>query len=364
MTRAIGIDPGTLSFDVCGLEGDHLFLDRTIPSAELVAQPEVLVDMLQLAAPVDLIVGPSGYGLPWVRAQDLTSEQMNLIVLSDERDRGHDAIVGGMHGILQMLKESGLPVCFAPGVIHLSTVPVHRKVNRIDMGTADKLCAVTLGIWDQSRHLGIDYHETSFIYVELGGAFMAVMAVEKGQVVDGMGGTEGCIGYLASGAMDGELAYLLGSFHKEILCSGGVAYIAGKPQLSPEELVVLAQSDVRCRLAWEAFLEGIVKYVAAEMSIVPSAREILLSGRLCHIEEITHKVRRRLSAFAPVRKVKGFAQVTKEAAQGAALIAEGVAGGAHKRLVEVMGLWETSGTVLDHLYIKDAGALRKKFFDS
>ena len=364
MIRAIGIDPGTLSFDVCGLEGDRLFLDRTISSAELVAKPEVLVDMLQLAAPVDMIVGPSGYGLPWVRAQDITSEQMKLIVLSQERDRGHDAIVGGMHGIINMLKESGLPVCFAPAVIHLSTVPVHRKVNRIDMGTADKLCAVALGIWDQSRHLEIDYHETSFIYVELGGAFTAVMAVEKGKVVDGLGGTSGCMGYLSSGAMDGELAYLLGSFHKEILCSGGVAYIAGKPQLSPEELVALARSDARCRLAWEAFLEGLVKYVAAEMSIVPSSREILISGRLCRIEEITDKVSRRLSAFAPVRKVKGFARVTKEAAQGAALIAEGLVGGSHKRLVEVMGLCETNGTVLDHLYVKDAEALRQRLFDS
>jgi len=143
-----------------------------------------------------------------------------------------------------------------------------------------------------------------------------------------------------------------------------VAYIAGKPQLSPEELVALAQSDARCRLAWKAFLEGLVKYVAAEMSIVPSSREILISGRLCRVEEITAKVCRRLSAFAPVRKVKGFAGVTKEAAQGAALIAEGLAGGSHKRLVDVMGLCETSGTVLDHLYVKGAEALRHKFFDS
>ena len=47
MIRAIGIDPGTLSFDVCGLEGDHLFLDRTISSAELATKPEVLMDILQ-----------------------------------------------------------------------------------------------------------------------------------------------------------------------------------------------------------------------------------------------------------------------------------------------------------------------------
>lgn len=364
MVRAIGIDPGTLSFDVCGLEGNHLFLDRTISSTELVSKPEVLVDMLHLAAPVEMIVGPSGYGLPWVRAQDLTSEQMKLMVLSKERDRGQDAIVGGMHGIFQMLKESGLPICFAPAVIHLSTVPLHRKVNRIDMGTADKLCAAALGIWDQSRHLEIDYHETSFIYVELGGAFTAVMAVEKGKVVDGLGGTAGCLGYLSSGAMDGELAYLLGNFHKEILCSGGMAYIAGKPELSPQEFMALVPSDARCRLAWEAFLESLVKYVSAEISIVPSPREILISGRLCRIEKISDKVARRLSDFAPVRKVKGFARMAKEAAQGAALIAEGLAGGLNKKLVEVMELYKTSGSVLDHLYIKNSASLRQNLFAS
>ena len=363
MIRAIGIDPGTFSFDVCGLEGDHVFLDRTIASAELVANPEILIDILQRAAPVDMIVGPSGYGLPWVKAEDITDEHMQLIVLSKAQDRGHDAIVGGMRGILKMLKDSGLPIFFAPSVIHLSTVPEHRKANRIDMGTADKLCAAALGIWDQSQHLNIDYRETAFIYLEMGGAFTAVMAVEKGKVVDGLGGTAGSTGYLASGAMDGELAYLMGSFHKEVLCSGGVAYIAGKPRLSPEELVALSRSDSRCRLAWEAFIESLVKCVAAEMSIVPSAREILISGRLARIEEIADMVSDRLSVFAPVRKVKGFAEMTKEAAQGAALIAAGLAGGLQNRLVAAMELTDTSGTVLDHLYVANAGTLKQKLFD-
>ena len=58
-------------------------------------------------------------------------------------------------------KESGLPIYFAPSVIHLPTVPPQRKVNRIDMGTADKLCAVALGIRDQSMRPGIDYEATS-----------------------------------------------------------------------------------------------------------------------------------------------------------------------------------------------------------
>jgi predicted butyrate kinase (DUF1464 family) len=361
MIRAIGIDPGTLSFDICGLEGDRLFLERTIPSPELTAHPQILVDVLQSALPVDMIVGPSGYGLPWVRAQDLKREQIELLILSEDRDRGQDAVVGGMHRTLNLLKETGLPIYFVPAVIHLPSVPVHRKINRIDMGTADKLCAIALGIRDQSQRLKIAYDMTSFIYVEMGGAFTAVIAVKGGKVVDGLGGTSGALGYMALGAMDGELAYLLGSFNKNLLCTGGAASIAGQPDLPPKDFAARIQTDERCQIAWEAFMEGLVKSVAAETAVVSVPREILISGRLCHVRAIRHEVTRRLSAFAPVRRVKGFGGVTKQAAQGAAVIAEGLAGGIYRKLIEVMGLREASGTILDHLFVAGADTLRKKF---
>lgn len=377
MVRAVGVDPGTVSFDVCGVEGDRLFLDESIPSTDVAEDPQVLVDMLESAAPVDVIVGPSGYGLPWVSAHDLRPQHVDLMILDQKRDRsvaprpsprGQPTIVGGMGRMLRSLKESGLPITFAPAVIHLPTVPGHRKVNRVDMGTADKLCAVALGITDQARHLGIAYEETAFIYVELGGAFTAVIAVEGGKVVDGLGGTSGSLGYLALGAMDGELAYLLGDFDKGLLCSGGVAHVAGRPDLPPEDLVALVRTDARSRLAWEAFMEGLVKSVAAEMAVVPSPREILISGRLVRIPEVRQELTDRLSAsrdadrrLPPVRRVAGFAQVAKEAAQGAALIAEGLASGVHARLVEVMELREASGTVLDHLYVAGAETLRARY---
>ena len=111
MVRAVGIDPGTISFDVCGLEGDHPFLDTTVPSAEVAANPQVLVDLLQSVAPVDMIVGPSGYGLPWVSAQDLRPQDVDLLILSrkrldDGREPGRGAIIGGMRRMLRLLKES------------------------------------------------------------------------------------------------------------------------------------------------------------------------------------------------------------------------------------------------------------------
>lgn len=361
--RAVGIDPGTKSFDICGIEGDRLLLDISIPTAEVVANPKVLIDLLQSAAPLDMIVGPSGYGLPLVNAQDLGPREVDLMLLSAQRDRGRATVIGSMRGLLEQLKESRLPICFVPAVIHLATVPVHRKTNRIDMGTADKLCAVALGIRDQSQRLKIPYEETSFIYVELGGAFTAVLAVDQGKIVDGFGGTSGPLGYLAAGAMDGELAYLLGSFHKDLLCSGGMAYIAGKQEWEPEEIVAHSRTDARCSVAWQAFLESLVKSVAAEMSILAHTREILISGRLCRSSEISRQAADCLSPFAPVRRASGFARAAKEAAQGACLIAEGLAGGMHQRLIEIMEIRGARGTCLDYLYGNEADKLKGRFLE-
>lgn len=360
MARAIGIDPGTVSFDVCGRDGDRLFLDRTFPTAEVGADPGMLVDLLRSAGPVDIVVGPSGYGLPWVSAEDLGPREIDLLLLGDPRGGPLGTIVEGMGGILQALKESGLPLCFAPGVIHLPTVPDHRKVNRIDMGTADKLCAVALGAWDQSRHFGVPYNEVSFVYVEMGGAFTAVIAVEEGRVVDGSGGTSGAMGYQALGAMDGELAYLLGGFSKGNLATGGMAWIAGTPDRSPEEVVSLASTDHRAALAWEAFLEDMVKRVAGQMTVLAAPREILLSGRLSRVPEIVQEITRRLASFASVRKVGGYAPVSKEAAQGAALVGQGLVGGPLEGLVETMGLRGAHGSVLDHIYVGEAEELRRR----
>lgn len=361
MSRVIGIDPGTVSFDLCGLEDGRVFLDTTIPSAEIGANPQILVDALQAAQPLDLVIGPSGYGLPWVSIEEFGEQELFLFILADERERNQVSVLGGMGQMIALLKTSGLPVQFMPGVIHLPTVPEHRKANKIDMGTADKLCCLALGIMDQARRHHIAYNATSFIYVEVGGAYTAVMTVQAGQVVDGLGGSSGGPGFYSLGAMDGELAYLLGKFPKSVLFSGGVAAMTGQPALSPEAALDLRETVPAARRAWEALFEGVKKSVAAEMAVVPNVREILLSGRLCRIPAVREELADRLSRFAPVHRLSGIARVAKEAAQGAALIADGMAGGQYASLVETMRLKEASGTVLDYLHISLADELKRKY---
>ncbi|MCP8318948.1 MAG: DUF1464 family protein [Candidatus Methylarchaceae archaeon HK01B] len=360
MVRVLGIDPGSKSFDFCGLDDGNVFIDKAIPSKYIIKDPKVAIELLRSVSPLDLIVGPSGYGLPLTHIDEVDDRRLFLMVLVRPDDSKKSATLG-LRRILMMLKEESFNVYFIPGVIHMPTVPAHRKVNKIDMGTADKLCCSILGIFDQSRYFNIEYDETSFILVEVGYGYNAIIGVEKGQIVDGIGGTTGSIGFLSLGSMDGELAYLLNIFDKDILRQGGAAYIAGDEKVTPKEFGKRVLDNERYNLAWEAFMEGIEKGVAQMRVSVKRPREILLSGRLCRIKRIHDELSKRLSYLGIVRRVKGFAQVSKEAAQGATLLADGLAGGKYKGLVDTMMIREAKGTVLDYIHIRGIDELRQRY---
>ncbi len=52
-------------------------------------------------------------------------------------------------------------------------------------------------------------------------------------------------------------------------------------------------------------------------------------------------------------------RVDKEAARGAALIADGLAGGRHRELVDSMSLRDSRGSALDWLYLSGADEVRR-----
>ena len=361
MPRVIGIDPGTVSVDLCGLEDGTVFVDQSLPTAEALASPGTLVGMLDAAnrtRPLDLVAGPSGYGLPLTRASDLTEADLRLAFLAPEGESGG---IGGLRTLLRALRESRLPVVLTPGVIHLASVPAHRKVNRVDMGTADKVCAVALAVRDQAARRGCAERDVSFIMLELGGAFTAAIAVENGRIVDGLGGTSGPLGILAAGALDGEVAYLAGSVSKRFLFGGGASAIAGTPDASGESIA--SPTTPRGGVAWEAYLESAVKAVALLTAVAPSCSEVVLSGRLAGVGAVRDALVARLVAakrHLRVHGLTGFTTVAKAAAQGAALVADGLAGGQASELVETLGIRAAHGTVLDHLYVVDPAAARAR----
>jgi len=330
--RVIGIDPGTVSIDVCGLAGDTVFLDHAVETATALADPAAFLKILYEVAPVDLIVGPSGYGLPLVPGLELTEDDVRLAVLSEAGDAGG---LGGLSSLMRALASSRLPVVFTPGVVHLPSVPTYRKLNRVDMGTADKVCAVALAIDEQRRRRRCAHGDVSLILLELGGAFTAAVAVDRGRIVDGIGGSSGPIGRRAAGAWDGEVAYLADHVTKAMLFDGGADSI-------PE-------GDV-------AYIESALKTLAALMVSVPAPFEIVLSGRFAH--DYHDAFAARLSR--PVRLLAGFASVAKHAAQGAALIANGLAGGPARAMVHTLGLRDARGSALDYLTVIPREAARRR----
>lgn len=343
--RIIGIDPGTGSFDFFGMDGDGIILDTSVPVPEVAQNPEVLLNTVRSVFPLDMIVGPSGYGLPVTQIRDLPDRQLTPRVPDDKSIPLYESI----RIVLKLMKEQGFPVCLTPGVIHLPTVPAFRKANKIDMGTADKVCCVALAIRDQSELYGIDYNETSFILAEVGYAFNAIIAVDSGRVVDGLGGTSGGPGFITLGNMDSELAVRLGKFPGVVLFSGGAKDASGNDYLTPEEM---AKQPEKYSESWNMILESVIKGIATMSVVVEKSREVILSGRLTDIPEIAQALKARLSRFGTVRKVRRKATIAKEAAEGAYVIGEGLLGGKYKGIVDSLRLREASGTMFDHILLK------------
>jgi predicted butyrate kinase (DUF1464 family) len=350
MPRVIGIDPGTTTIDLCGLEDGRVFLDRSLATAEALADPARVVGLLEAAGPLDCVAGPSGYGLPLTRAQEASEDDLRLAFLAAPGEPGG---IVGLGALARALARSPLPVWFTPGVIHLASVPLHRKVNRVDMGTAEKVCAAALAIVEQAERGPRPLEQVSFVLLELGGAFTAALAVAGGKIVDGVGGSAGPLGLRAAGALDGEVAFLAGSVSKAMLFGGGAATIAGwdaaAAAAAPERLGHPASE--RERVAGDALVEGTIKAAVTMALALPGPPEFVVSGRLAQVPAVAHAIRERLSPFGPTRTLAGFARVAKAGAQGAALIADGLAGGQHQPLVARLGIRDARGTALDHLYV-------------
>ncbi len=343
--RVVGIDPGTGSFDFFGMEGNSVILDTTVPVPEVARDPKILLDTVKRVFPLDMIIGPSGYGMPVTPIRDITERELTMMVPDDKSIPLYD----GIRMVVRLMQKEGFPLYFTPGVIHLPTVPPYRKTNKMDMGTADKVCCVALAVRDQAERYGLGYTETSFILAEVGYAFNAMLGVKGGKIVDGLGGTAGGPGFITVGNLDSELAVRLGKFPGVVLYSGGAKDVSGREDLTPEEL---ARDPERYASAWNMLLESVAKGVAAMMVSVEQPKEILLSGRLTRLPEIYRALETRLAHFGKVRRVERRARVAKEAAEGAYIIGEGLSGGKYRGIVDSLELKGAGGTMYDYIRLR------------
>ena len=91
MTRAIGVDPGTKSMDICAIEDGVVYYENPLDNLDLVNEPERINDALQEALPADLITGPSGYGVEPTRIDEIPADifeewYYNYILLTTKAD--------------------------------------------------------------------------------------------------------------------------------------------------------------------------------------------------------------------------------------------------------------------------------------
>ena len=349
MPRVAGCDPGTSALDVLVLDDGRVVDQTRFLPEELRHEPAAPVRWLESRGPFDLIAGPSGYGLPLVSAAECTDSQLDLMALVRPDERRQAGGVAAFSALARAFRDSGLPVVFLPGVIHLPTIPTQRKLNRIDLGTPDKLGVAALAI---NRIAETWTRNGPICVLELGSAFTAAMVVnEHGEIVDGAGGTAGALGWQGAGYWDGEAAYLFSPLRKSDLFTGGACAIA----------------DAELRRV--AYLESLVRMVAGLCGLhepVDRFEKILLSGRLFANEPTFVESLHLTTSLAPFARssyeIVGLPALddawVKEAAQGAALIADGLACGRCRRLVERLRIREASGTVLDWLIHPRADEIR------
>src|SRR3989441_13276591 len=99
-------------------------------------------------SPLDLVAGPSGYGLPLTRVQDATDEDLRLAFLSAPGESGG---IGGLSALVRALARTPLPAVLPPGGVHPPAGPEYRKGNRVDMGTAGKGGGAALATGERSE---------------------------------------------------------------------------------------------------------------------------------------------------------------------------------------------------------------------
>ena len=272
-----------------------------------------------------------GYGLPVKRLSELNERDLTLLTLSFDRP------IMGVRLLIEALRKYFGEVSYTiPSVKLLPTVPAYRKLNKIDMGTSDKVCSVALALV-KLKEVGISFTDQNFVLVEAGYGFNSFVAVKSGKIVDGLGGSSGFPSFSSSGALDLEVVALPKDYPKDTVFKGGFKdFLKCEIDEIPDEA-----------LHW--MFEYIVKGIKVMEVSVGKCCQIVISGRFFDIY---------YDEFVDYTGFECFKlSSVKASAEGACIIANGLAGGIFRNVVDHLELLKASGSVLDYI----AHDLRKLF---
>ncbi|MEM4788486.1 MAG: DUF1464 family protein [Ignisphaera sp.] len=358
--RIVGIDPGTKSFDFVVLEGEKIVEEVSLETVVVAKEPRKLIESIDRLQP-DYVVAPSGYGVPLMfgdNVRDARKLAIEVLLLSSEEDivEGvkvgeigiwvYDALAKTVEHLVKVYKDK---VVFLPAVIHLRTVPRFRKLNKVDMGTVDKLASTFVSVYEVAKDVGYDFSKVNVVVVELGFGYTAAIAVAGGRVVDGIGGSYASVGTLTAGALDLEVVVGVKNWMRWDVFHGGIFYSSNLFDLNGI-VEGFRRGEEPHTSMFKAFIEGVAKDIKRASVSTPKADIVLLTGRHSKNTEVVKYLREVLSDYE-IKTVKGLkgASIAKEAAQGYTAIGEGVVGTVFKDLVKHMGIEEACGTVVDYI---------------
>ncbi len=371
--KVLGIDPGTRSFDLVLIERYRVVDEKSVDTEFVAREPRKLLEVIESFGDVDLVVAPSGYGVPPTfgdEVLDIDRFSIEVLLLSTWNDieegiaRGEvGAYVYRVLALVNRELVKKMNVLFIPSVILLPTVPRSRKLNKVDMGTADKLSVAMLALYTYSKKVGKSFDELNLVVVELGFGYNAVVAIQRGRIVDGIGGTSGGMGFLTAGALDLEIVAGAKTWRRTDVFRGGVYELCRTLDLD-EALDAYQRREEPCASAVEAMIEGVVKSVAQMATVLERIDAVLLSGRYSRNERLRRIIEGRLAKLGiervePVPLLEG-ARMSKEAAQGYAIVGEGLAGGFFESLVKHAELHRACGTVADYIVHPAAQSFRER----
>lgn len=320
---SLGIDYGTKSWKVALLQEGSVIDLREF---EECLQVLIYIDEMASLYPSLPMVLPSGFGIPLRKVQEVTDQDIFEMTLKREEPRKD-----GLGKFLEALKDRELCAYCIPAVKLLPSIPVHRKINKVDMGTSDKLCSLAFieKIWLEGSGpsgLSSPFQTMNFLMLEVGYAFTCLIVVKEGNVIDALGGTAGCMGLRSRGTIDGELAYLYNFATKTQIYSGGFLDIEKKFPGYGES----------------AFWEGLEKELLSFMHFY-QVDLLLLTGRNKVL--IQEKLKNRYPIQIVQNDKEGY-----ESAIGGAILANGLKGGDFENIVIHLGIKEARERVFDWLY--------------
>lgn len=178
MSLSIGVSCGRENWKTCLMENGqplehNTFVDCVAARAylericTLYPEPTIVVSS-DLSTPFTRLAAVPNMGLGEMIPRHYTSEQGEML-----------------YEFLIALGYGNINSYFAPSVKQLSSVPLHRKLMRENLGTANDLCAVA-ALLAQLRAREAAWSEMRFLCLEVDPDFRSILVVEGGRIVNGM----------------------------------------------------------------------------------------------------------------------------------------------------------------------------------